>query len=278
MRHPVLIAFIWIIGFSFSITVWTSAHSFYESIEEMLWFCLALTLLAQYYPNRTSPLFLSGWALFCFGMTLDIADEFFEDSFAIFNIIDTSIKNAGFIMIGVAMLHMLRHKHNLIKQINQEMAEKELLQKKLQFEAYHDPLTALGNRRACFELFETQQETHSHLYYFDLDNFKTANDKHGHLVGDNILKLFAHAISKEFGAENCFRLGGDEFVAFGASIPITEQWREQLLNELKPFSVGASIGYVELRENVSADTLLNLADLQMYKDKSHKIFRSSRRH
>lgn len=277
MRHPILISVIWLVAIAFSTWVWFYQRTALEAIEEMLWFSLALSLLIQYYPNRIPPLFKLGWFFYCVGMSIDIVDDFVADTLPILNVIDTSVKNLGFVLIGVAMLNMLKHKRGLIKQLNAEIAEREALQKQLLHEAYHDPLTLLGNRRACFEYFETMLDKYESLYYFDLDNFKTANDKHGHLVGDNILKLFSKALIREFGEQNCFRLGGDEFVAFGEDVTLDEKFRVALLSDVKEFNVGVSIGVTKLNRNQSADTLLNLADQQMYNDKSHKIFRSSRR-
>ncbi|UZF93210.1 GGDEF domain-containing protein [Bosea sp. NBC_00550] len=80
-----------------------------------------------------------------------------------------------------------------------------------------DYLTGLNNRHGFFELgaeLLRQQGTsapHS-LLAFDLDHFKTINDKYGHDAGDRVLKLFA-SIARETAGPDAMgvRLGGEEF-------------------------------------------------------------------
>lgn len=53
------------------------------------------------------------------------------------------------------------------------------------------------------------------LIIFDLDNFKDANDNHGHMFGDAVLKSFADALTKTSGSNDIYaRIGGDEFLIF----------------------------------------------------------------
>jgi diguanylate cyclase (GGDEF)-like protein len=60
------------------------------------------------------------------------------------------------------------------------------------------------------------------LCYMDLDGFKQVNDRHGHSVGDDVLRTFARAANDAIRDRDLFaRIGGDEFVAL-LSIPTTE--------------------------------------------------------
>lgn len=82
-----------------------------------------------------------------------------------------------------------------------------------------DPLTGAMNRRAFTMIAERERlrslrdGTPLTLAYFDLDDFKTVNDTHGHSAGDEVLTSFAQAVEAAIRGTDLFaRLGGDEFV------------------------------------------------------------------
>ncbi|MDC7789260.1 GGDEF domain-containing protein [Rhodoplanes sp. TEM] len=82
-----------------------------------------------------------------------------------------------------------------------------------------DPLTGLFNRRAFFEgapqlkAAQIRKREPIGALVFDLDHFKSINDRHGHFVGDEVLKLFATVISGNLRATDLVaRFGGEEFV------------------------------------------------------------------
>jgi len=88
-----------------------------------------------------------------------------------------------------------------------------------QFEADHDPMTGLPNRRLYEDRLgqELLQAHRAHtrlaLMYVDLDDFKTINDTYGHAVGDLVLKtLSARMVSCVRATDSVARIGGDEFV------------------------------------------------------------------
>jgi diguanylate cyclase (GGDEF)-like protein len=90
--------------------------------------------------------------------------------------------------------------------------------KKLRYEASTDPLTGLKNRRIFEEYLHqeigrsTRYGTPFALATFDLRNFKSANDVHGHAVGDDILRSFARASLETLRESDIpCRTGGDEF-------------------------------------------------------------------
>ncbi len=85
--------------------------------------------------------------------------------------------------------------------------------------AHHDFLTGLLTRGAFQDFFEqeiSRAKRHKHdatLIFFDLDRFKAINDKHGHLVGDDALKLVSKTLLGSKRKEDfACRFGGDEFV------------------------------------------------------------------
>ncbi len=94
-----------------------------------------------------------------------------------------------------------------------------------------DDLTGLFSRKAFLEEFSQllikaktgQPETPLSLVLMDVDNFKSINDQHGHITGDNVLVAVAKAILDQAGKDTLVgRYGGDEFV-----ILFTKEEREQ---------------------------------------------------
>ena len=141
-----------------------------------------------------------------------------------------------------------------------ERAEREL---QTRFEADHDPLTGLLNRRAGEKRLQKalreciKNNKHLVLMMIDLDKFKPINDTYGHEAGDKVLIEIAHRFKTLFHEKNdmCIRLGGDEFIVAQQiktyDKTATQQKAIALLNELqqqvsisntKTCAVGASIG------------------------------------
>lgn len=94
-----------------------------------------------------------------------------------------------------------------------------------QFQAYHDYLTKLGNRRYFVELLEDaikiQKNDNKYMYLLliDLDHFKTINDTLGHDVGDKLLIEVAQRMKMlvQLNNSSVSRLGGDEFCILSSS-------------------------------------------------------------
>jgi diguanylate cyclase (GGDEF)-like protein len=83
-----------------------------------------------------------------------------------------------------------------------------------------DPLTGVLNRRAFWGLAGQRVKEATRvrgpliLLLFDLDHFKSINDRFGHAIGDLILKLFAETATQAIRASDVFgRIGGEEFAA-----------------------------------------------------------------
>lgn len=138
------------------------------------------------------------------------------------------------------------------------------LTRKMSYQATHDPLTGLINRRE-FErrLDEAMDSAHAEeavhmMFYMDLDRFKAVNDSCGHMAGDNMLREVA-ALIKDQVRDSDFvgRLGGDEFGALLTGCPIEKarQIATDICNAIadyrfvwkdKIFNIGISIGLVEI--------------------------------
>lgn len=93
--------------------------------------------------------------------------------------------------------------------------------------ALTDPLTGLANRRAFDDAAgRAIKGLRDHeipvLLLFDLDRFKTINDRFGHAEGDRVLRVFAEAAARHIPAEGVLaRLGGEEFAALLIADPST---------------------------------------------------------
>lgn len=150
--------------------------------------------------------------------------------------------------------------------------------------AQTDSLTALYNRRAFYHLAEMEIVRSRRfarpftIAYLDIDDFKSINDRFGHLAGDVLLHDFARLIASNLRETDIFaRMGGDEFVVLlpetdqaNARIVIhklqavlSEQWK------LESSVQKVSIGVVTYRSApASVDEMLLKADRAMYKAKS----------
>jgi len=145
-----------------------------------------------------------------------------------------------------------------------DVSELRGLTRKMSYQATHDPLTGLINRRE-FErrLDEAMDSAHAEeavhmLFYMDLDRFKAVNDTCGHLAGDNMLREVATLIKNEVrDSDYIGRLGGDEFgsLLIGCPIEKARQIAADICNAVsdyrfvwkdKIFNIGISIGLVEI--------------------------------
>ena len=108
---------------------------------------------------------------------------------------------------GSAEYAYLAHAFNRMLEATNENHEK------LSYEATHDELTGLYNRK----YFETMRSElgidNAAMMIVDVDNFKTINDTYGHEIGDKILQKVSAILSSAFrSGDYVFRIGGDEFV------------------------------------------------------------------
>ncbi|MCK5360127.1 MAG: GGDEF domain-containing protein [Gammaproteobacteria bacterium] len=99
--------------------------------------------------------------------------------------------------------------------------------------AYRDELTGLAGRRALREQMDKLSADYS-IAMLDIDFFKKFNDRYGHDVGDQVLKMVAQHIGKAGGGSKAYRYGGEEFtlVFTGRNVaevkPVLETLREAI--------------------------------------------------
>jgi two-component system cell cycle response regulator len=145
-----------------------------------------------------------------------------------------------------------------------------------------DPLTGVHNRRAFFERAEQTflragNGAALSAIMFDVDHFKTINDRYGHDVGDEALRGIARAVS--IGDATVGRLGGEEFailledIALPEAVTLAEHLRRKLAVlrfEAAPklTTLTCSFGVSEWRYGDTIDTLLKRADAALYEAKN----------
>ena len=157
------------------------------------------------------------------------------------------------------------------------------LTRQMTYQASHDALTGLVNRREFERRLQEALESahdggHRHvLCYLDLDRFKAVNDECGHTAGDNMLREVAALIKDAVrDSDTVGRLGGDEFGVLLAGCPLEKarQIADDVVRAVadyrfvwkdKIFNVGVSIGLVEVsRESGSLEDLISAADSACY--------------
>ncbi len=166
--------------------------------------------------------------------------------------------------------------------------------------AFQDPLTQLPNRRLLYDRLKQSLSASQRsgrfgaLMFLDLDNFKTLNDAHGHVVGDLLLADTAKRLASCVqGVDTVARFGGDEFVVLLSELDadlgearlnaqvVAETIRQSLvkpyqlvvnrdgqLNVAIEHQCSASIGVVLFSQaDSSPDDVLKWADVAMYQAK-----------
>ena len=157
------------------------------------------------------------------------------------------------------------------------------LARDMSYQASHDMLTGLVNRRE-FEIrtvqaIETaQREGVQHaLCYLDLDQFKVVNDTSGHIAGDELLKQLANVLQARIReSDTLARLGGDEFGVLLEACPLSKakEIAEELRSVIKAqrfewqgrsFEIGVSIGLVAITpDSGGLADVLSAADAACY--------------
>ena len=166
----------------------------------------------------------------------------------------------------------------------QRMREQQREQQREQVhQAMHDPLTGLPNRRYLGEWLNMALAAAQRsgrplvLLYFDLDGFKSINDRFGHEAGDRVLQVTAARLRGALRMADFFaRLGGDEFIAVLPEAPtgpnlsmLVERLQGAIakapIPEVRDGTVCASIGAAWFpADGDTVDTLLAAADQAMY--------------
>lgn len=165
----------------------------------------------------------------------------------------------------------------------EDVSETHRLSEQLVYQATHDSLTNLVNRReldarvrTALESAHLDDDRHA-LCYLDLDQFKVINDTKGHIVGDKFLRHLGQALNKIVrSSDTLARLGGDEFAVLLVRCPLAQAQRvaDKLRKAVEEFRFeldGAthhstvSVGLVTIDSTTrSADDIMSAADAACY--------------
>ena len=166
-----------------------------------------------------------------------------------------------------------------------DITDRKAKERQMESIATSDPLTGVLNRRgfernASKRLSESADNATGALLFIDLNDFKAINDKFGHEVGDQLLKIAAERLRQSLRTCDIIgRPGGDEFVALVPDVDadVADKLAKRLTGALEqPYNIGrhrlfcaASIGLALYPENASTLTgLLREADQAMYRAKA----------
>ena len=146
-----------------------------------------------------------------------------------------------------------------------------------------DPLTLLGNRRHFDDRLPIEfalardSSRHLSLLVLDIDNFKPYNDKHGHLAGDEAIKIVGAALRRHTRKPVlACRYGGDEFCVIlpatdaETAAGIAERLRTNVAQaRAGDLAITISIGYASVADAVfeSHENLFDAADAALYSAK-----------
>ncbi|WP_261874198.1 putative bifunctional diguanylate cyclase/phosphodiesterase [Vibrio rarus] len=167
-----------------------------------------------------------------------------------------------------------------------EIDRRKMYELELAYQATHDALTRLSNRKSGDEklrhaLLQAQRSNKNVLVIFiDLDNFKQINDTLGHLAGDQLLKQTAQRLRDSVRKTDVVaRIGGDEFLLVIPELSSIEEaqslaskllvtFEDPFLLDKSEFFVSSSIGMsIYPQDGQTAEDLMAHADIAMYRVK-----------
>lgn len=196
-----------------------------------------------------------------------------------------SIKNyIDFSLISEKMCDLQSHLNSEVGRANQIIQELNNQVHELEITTTLDPLTKAYNRHALQKNFTEllSKDRFSHemfILMIDIDNFKSINDKYGHIAGDKVLIFVSKLLKKTLrDGDKLYRFGGEEFVILlnrtnleGATLVgsrllnLTRQNKPLYQNE--QIGVTLSIGLTPVRDDDTLDTLIHRSDVALYRAK-----------
>jgi len=178
---------------------------------------------------------------------------------------------------------MARDGQEAVAQLRAEVSKCQTRIEEAERMAVVDPLTGLANRRGIERAIESRisQARCFCLMMVDLNGFKTLNDVHGHLAGDQVLKQFASELKAVFRAtDNVGRWAGDEFVVVLGALQaeadelagrvqrwVFGEYTVECDGVRRRVNVDAAVGVTQWQPPESLAALLERADKLMYAQK-----------
>jgi diguanylate cyclase len=175
--------------------------------------------------------------------------------------------------------------HSQLTQSTQQLTEMRYDLDVVRKDSLRDPLTEVGNRKyfnteiARATLEAAESGTPMSMLMVDIDHFKQFNDTHGHLIGDQVLRLVAHTLIENLkGRDIIARYGGEEFVIL---LPNTDVKSAEKVGDLLRLGLGTkqirrrntkemlgtvtiSLGAAEYFPGEEIEDFINRADAALY--------------
>ena len=181
----------------------------------------------------------------------------------------------------------LRKNHKV--ELENELAERKVIEARLQYLVSHDELTGLCNRRRLEQALETavfharRKQYTSALLYIDLDQFKVINDAEGHATGDRFLMSIANELRREIHKDDILaRISSDEYAILIENT--TDEMARRMAEKLRraideyrfstdetDYHIGASIGIAMIQpdEELTASEILARSAQACFEAKTH---------
>ena len=193
-------------------------------------------------------------------------------------VVDRSGERESAVQVRVSPIRSYDRKLMGVVVVIHDVTELRGMARVMSYQANHDPLTGLVNRREfearlwhALESARAERLEHA-LAYIDVDQFKLVNDTCGHLAGDQLLKQLADLMAPYIrDTDTLARLGGDEFglLLYGCSLDKAQRIAEDICAAArefrfawddKAFTVGVSIGLAPVDGDGTLSDVLAAAD------------------
>ncbi|WP_394232304.1 putative bifunctional diguanylate cyclase/phosphodiesterase [Niallia oryzisoli] len=195
-------------------------------------------------------------------------------------------RTGAVIWVQTSKIPIKSEESDILLAVSTDITERKQYEDEIKYQAYHDALTGLPNRRMFNEdltnilAFSKVEKTQNAIMFLDLDRFKYINDTLGHDIGDLLLIEVSNRLNQLIEERCCnrakvYRLGGDEFTILlpNHNEKTSEVLAKALLDSFKNgFTIEGSDYYVTPSIGISlfpkdgddAKTLIKHADTAMY--------------
>jgi len=253
-----------------------------ESRGVLLLVYILILIFGIYKLNTRSFLYVSAFTLVTYGIDIALLNYFRSDT------VNLNIEYLQFLVLSMVLVafsiiggHISSLRRNL--RISRTELEKSLTIIKEM--SIRDDLTGVYNRRHLMELLEHEYHrisrggAHFSVAMLDIDHFKSVNDTHGHLTGDEVLKAVSDVIRNSLrSADFCGRYGGEEFLLvmtqtnINGALLCAERIRSTIeqsrFTSLGPnFRVTVSLGVTEFTGKEDIPNMIARADKALYRAK-----------
>ena len=195
-------------------------------------------------------------------------------------------KDGSRVFVEISGRRVFRDSEPAVEAIVRDVTAQHELQRRLEYQAFHDPLTGLPNRALLRDRLSqalaraARSRSKVAVMLMDVDNFKLVNDTLGHAAGDELLVAISPRLHQAMRAgDTVARLGGDEFAfilegitgerdAVAVAERIITAFGEPFPTSHGDERISASLGIVIAEPGADADALLRNADTAMYAAKA----------